>query len=244
MSEAERQRLLTELEDCRGREIYRTHEALRRTYRTLKVNYIELSNIVEELAGTGDQPPTSSDEYYTMLSDMCTHFHNFVCATKSTYEHTSTVKSKYFSEELEAEYYNKWNQIDPDDRRGHFVRELRNTTVHYLMPPLTTNRSRSLLDRLEGTRDPPTVYLDTQDLLDTGEFNKDSTEFLQEQYPESVDVMEVAQTYYSDIAEVNSWMTQAFRDAYSDELEERNQIIAELRALVDTTNTTNSSERA
>lgn len=232
MSESERQRLLSRLASCKGREIYRTHEALRRTYRTLKVNYNEFESAVETLAKLDEQGDTAGDEYHTALSEVCTRFHNFVCATKSTYEHTTTVRGRYFNSELEDEYDRKWNEIEPDSKRGHFIRQIRNYTVHELMPPLETKHSASLLDRIKGREVRPTVYFDTETLIESWDFNEGSEAFLREEHPETIDVMQVVDSYYSNIAQVNSWMTQTLRDEYSEELEERDEIIRDLRELI------------
>lgn len=223
--DADQERLLREIRDSTGQEIYQDLFCINSSIQALVLNYEELIKVSERLDEGKYSEDSDPDELDVFCIRFATRLHNYITATYSAFRQMKSLENRHFEhiptpnlDEQVAETFGK---------RAEFIKRLRVYIQHYTMPRIRTKYNPGIEHRVRGSQPDVAIYIHKRRLLDWDSWNS-AREYV-EMLGDEVDIMNEIHRYHVQFKRHNSDVIERLRESYKGEIKERNELVAELK---------------
>lgn len=144
---------------------------------------------------------------------------NYLSSITSLVDHTRNILRNYDGSDFESMYKERVQSVKGLGE-STFLKDLRNYTVHYRLPPIGyIVSSTKIFDRNEPFI--PLIY--SGDLSDYHGWSKSSKQYMQDHFPE-IELIPLVDTYAQSINDLYSWMFDQFDAIHGDDVAESERI--------------------
>lgn len=204
-------------------QVYLSLEKLSLYFYVFKNNYTELARFLR-----GVQSPESyekiwiqnkQDEMTTVLMEISRLLQNFVASAPALVHHTrKSIRNWYSEDSIYDDYRSKVEELFSDDPIAGFIEDLRNYTLHYMLP-VTIATFKQYPDPETGQQhSSQAIIVNASELLDSGWDWKKGLDFLNNTEEEIV-IEAIANHYFEKAEKLYNWIQQSLRKKHSDEIE-------------------------
>jgi hypothetical protein len=204
-------------------QIYLNLEKLSLYFYVFKKNYIELVRLLR-----GAQSPESfekiwvqdkQNEMTAVLMEISRLLQNFIASAPALVHHTrKSIRNWYANDSFLGEYQSKVDDLFADDPIAAFIEDLRNYTLHYVLP-VTVATYKQYEDPDTGNhKSSQAIIVHASELLQSGWKWKKGADFLSRTEEEIV-IEAIADHYYDKSEELYNWIQQSLREKHAEEIE-------------------------
>lgn len=153
--------------------------------------------------------------------------HNYLASLYTLFEHAKTFQGRLDDKSIEEQLKKKVAELEIP-ARGDFLKGLRNDFQHREL--LHVNLKERFDNNLDtgGQTVERSLILDREKLLEFTGWTSRARTFV-DQMDDQVDLLEELDTYQQDITALYEWIEDRVRDRYAAELQERDELIRQVR---------------
>jgi hypothetical protein len=225
--------LMDEIEELEGTQLSNDLDHLFDSIYTLTINYDVLQDAIKSYENDWQiWAVENRDRLESFQIEFTRRLHNYLSSVFSLLEHTYAFKNSLDNEKFNKRYSEQLEASDLSDKVT-FLKDLRNYTQHYKLPFVTATLSYQATDIESGEGEiEQTLSLNQEPLLEWDGWNSDSRAYLEE-LDDEIDIGAVAEDYQEAIIDFYDWFRECIEDIYSDEFEEREDMVNKAQELAE-----------
>jgi hypothetical protein len=206
-------KLYKQMLNSEGYKINRKIQRLDNTLYILIQNYQTLLKLLEYYQKEDDiWNIVNRKKLNTLSLELTRHLHNYLASVASLIDHTRIFKESENDTNLSSSYDSKKVELIMTNEAS-FLKELRNYTLHFGLPPVILN------EKVEKNIETRQFMLSKDDLLEYSGWNSSHKNFINN-YEGDLNIISIINLYQESIRKFYDWFYKSIEEKYKSQLKE------------------------